>query len=130
MFLGAVACDGIRMDPSSKWSTLAAAGKTVVSSALISRVARNINRPLYDAPVGFKWFVVGRLAGTLGFAGEKSVGDRHAKAATRETRTTAIALFATPWREDRASDRPRPSGPIEAFLCSAAHRTTPRMRRN
>jgi phosphoglucomutase len=56
------------------WSKDAAIGKTVVSSSLIDRVAKHLGRRLYEVPVGFKWFVDGLLAGTLGFGGEESAG--------------------------------------------------------
>jgi len=57
-----------------EWSADAAIGKTVVSSSLIDRVAASLGRRLYEVPVGFKWFVDGLLAGTLGFGGEESAG--------------------------------------------------------
>ncbi|MBV8518675.1 MAG: alpha-D-glucose phosphate-specific phosphoglucomutase [Acidobacteria bacterium] len=57
-----------------QWSAEAAVGKTVVSSSLIDRVAAQLGRRLYEVPVGFKWFVDGLLAGTLGFGGEESAG--------------------------------------------------------
>ena len=57
-----------------QWSNEAAIGKTVVSSSLIDRVAKHLGRRLYEVPVGFKWFVDGLLAGTLGFGGEESAG--------------------------------------------------------
>jgi phosphoglucomutase len=57
-----------------RWSTSAAVGKTLVSSALIDRVARRLGRTLREVPVGFKWFVDGLLDGTLGFGGEESAG--------------------------------------------------------
>jgi phosphoglucomutase len=57
-----------------QWSASAAIGKTVVSSSLIDRVAASLGRRLYEVPVGFKWFVDGLLAGTLGFGGEESAG--------------------------------------------------------
>jgi phosphoglucomutase len=57
-----------------QWSADAAIGKTVVSSSLIDRVAQHLGRRLYEVPVGFKWFVDGLLAGTLGFGGEESAG--------------------------------------------------------
>ncbi len=57
-----------------QWSADAAVGKTVVSSSLIDRVARHLGRRLFEVPVGFKWFVDGLLAGTLGFGGEESAG--------------------------------------------------------
>src|SRR5207245_10365174 len=56
------------------WPARAAVGKTLVSSALIDRVARKIGRTLREVPVGFKWFVDGLLDGSLGFGGEESAG--------------------------------------------------------
>jgi len=57
-----------------QWSLGAAIGKTLVSTALIDRVAARLGRPLYESPVGFKWFVDGLLDGSLGFGGEESAG--------------------------------------------------------
>jgi len=56
------------------WPRRAAVGKTVVSSSMIDRVARQLGRRLVEVPVGFKWFVEGLLDGTLGFGGEESAG--------------------------------------------------------
>jgi phosphoglucomutase len=56
------------------WPADAAVGKTVVSSSLIDRLAASIGRRLLEVPVGFKWFVAGLLAGSLGFGGEESAG--------------------------------------------------------
>ena len=60
--------------PQRQWPAKAAVGKTLVSSALIDRVARKIGRTLREVPVGFKWFVDGLLDGSLGFGGEESAG--------------------------------------------------------
>ena len=49
-------------------------GKTLVSSSIIDRVAKGLNRPMLEVPVGFKWFVDGLIDGTLGFVGEESAG--------------------------------------------------------
>ena len=57
-----------------RWNQTAAVGKTIVSSAMIDRVTARLGRGLYEAPVGFKWFVDGLLDGTLGFGGEESAG--------------------------------------------------------
>jgi phosphoglucomutase len=57
-----------------QWRADAAVGKTIVSSALIDRVAARLGRKLYEVPVGFKWFVDGLLDGSVGFAGEESAG--------------------------------------------------------
>ncbi|BDP40398.1 putative phosphoglucomutase PgmA [Deinococcus aetherius] len=56
------------------WSADAGVGKTLVSSALIDRVAAGIGRRLVEVPVGFKYFVEGLLTGSLGFGGEESAG--------------------------------------------------------
>jgi phosphoglucomutase len=56
------------------WPAGCGVGKTMVSSALIDRVAAGLNRPLVEVPVGFKWFVAGLEAATLGFGGEESAG--------------------------------------------------------
>jgi phosphoglucomutase len=56
------------------WQPGAAVGKTVVSSAMIDRVAGRLGRRLYEVPVGFKWYVAGLLDGSLGFGGEESAG--------------------------------------------------------
>jgi phosphoglucomutase len=56
------------------WSQDVAVGKTVVSSSMIDRVSARLGRRLYEVPVGFKWFVEGLLAGSLGFGGEESAG--------------------------------------------------------
>jgi phosphoglucomutase len=57
-----------------QWSAQAAVGKTVVSTAMIDRVAARLGRTLYEVPVGFKWFVDGLFDGSLGFGGEESAG--------------------------------------------------------
>lgn len=56
------------------WPESAAVGKTLVSSGMIDRVARSLDRKLYEVPVGFKWFVEGLLNGDCGFGGEESAG--------------------------------------------------------
>src|SRR5205823_2521200 len=56
------------------WNPRAAVGKTLVSSSLIDRVARELGRELREVPVGFKWFVDGLLDGSLGIGGEESAG--------------------------------------------------------
>ncbi len=56
------------------WRADAAVGKTLVSSSMIDRVARDLGRRLREVPVGFKWFVEGLVDGSLGFGGEESAG--------------------------------------------------------
>jgi phosphoglucomutase len=57
-----------------RWTDNVAVGKTLVSSSIIDRVARDIGREMYEVPVGFKWFVEGLYQGFLGFGGEESAG--------------------------------------------------------
>ncbi|MBY5959269.1 phosphoglucomutase (alpha-D-glucose-1,6-bisphosphate-dependent) [Membranicola marinus] len=57
-----------------QWSTDTMIGKTLVSSQMIDRVAKKINRKVLEVPVGFKWFVEGMYSGSLGFVGEESAG--------------------------------------------------------
>ncbi|MCB0118706.1 MAG: phosphoglucomutase (alpha-D-glucose-1,6-bisphosphate-dependent) [Anaerolineales bacterium] len=58
----------------SGWRTDAQIGKTLVSSSMIDRVAKSLNRKLNEVPVGFKWFVDGLVDGSFGFGGEESAG--------------------------------------------------------
>ena len=57
-----------------QWKRDLAVGKTLVSSSMIDRVVQGLGRPLYEVPVGFKWFVDGLLNGNLAFGGEESAG--------------------------------------------------------
>ena len=57
-----------------QWPASAAVGKTLVSSDLIDRVVRGLDRRLLEVPVGFKWFSAGLLAGSICFGGEESAG--------------------------------------------------------
>ena len=57
-----------------EWGAKTAIGKTLVSSSIIDRVAKGLNRPMLEVPVGFKWFVDGLIDGSLGFVGEESAG--------------------------------------------------------
>ncbi len=56
------------------WRKDSAIAKTIVSSAIIDRVAKKLGRRLVETPVGFKWFVDGLSDGSFGFAGEESAG--------------------------------------------------------
>ncbi|KXJ49743.1 MAG: phosphoglucomutase [Colwellia sp. Phe_37] len=56
------------------WPVSCKIGKTLVSSSLIDRVAKLIERPLSEVPVGFKWFVDGLHDSSYVFGGEESAG--------------------------------------------------------
>jgi phosphoglucomutase len=72
-----------------RWKPETAVGKTVVSSALIDRVAERLGRRLYEVPVGFKWFVSGLISGDLGFGCEESAGASY------------LRLDGGPWSTDK-----------------------------
>lgn len=72
-----------------QWRAHAAVGKTIVSSQMIDRVTEKLGRPLYEVPVGFKWFVDGLLDGSLGFGGEESAG------------ASCLRLDGTAWTTDK-----------------------------
>ncbi|WP_435282780.1 phosphoglucomutase (alpha-D-glucose-1,6-bisphosphate-dependent) [Streptomyces koelreuteriae] len=57
-----------------RWPATTGIGKTLVSSAMVDRVAADLGRELVEVPVGFKWFVDGLAGGTIGFGGEESAG--------------------------------------------------------
>lgn len=80
------------------WPASVRVGKTLVSSAMIDRVARQLGRELYEVPVGFKWFSQGLLDGSLGFGGEESAGasflDKHGDVWTTDKDGLIPALLA------------------------------------
>ncbi len=67
-------CQQYLFEHRPRWSPSAGIGKTLVSSSMIDRVAKGLDRPMLEVPVGFKWFVDGLIGGTLGFVGEESAG--------------------------------------------------------
>lgn len=56
------------------WSLEAGIGKTVVTSAMLDRIADGLQRKIYETPVGFKWFVAPLLRSVCAFGGEESAG--------------------------------------------------------
>lgn len=56
------------------WADGLRVGKTVVTSAMLDRVAKSLGRTVHEVPVGFKWFVPGLLEGSLGLGCEESAG--------------------------------------------------------
>lgn len=56
------------------WPKAKGAGKTVVTTQMLNRIAANLGRHVYEVPVGFKWYVDGLLDGSLQFCAEESAG--------------------------------------------------------
>ena len=85
-------------DHRPEWEARCGIGKTMVSSAMIDRVAKRLGRRLVEVPVGFKWFVDGLFTGVLGFAGEESAGAsmlrRDGSVWTTDKDGIALALLA------------------------------------
>ncbi len=81
------------------WPAGARVGKTVVSSSMIDRVTRGLDRDLFEVPVGFKWFVPGLLDGSVAFGGEESAGasflQRDGSAWTTDKDGIILALLAS-----------------------------------
>ncbi len=87
------------------WPATAMIGKTLVSSSIIDRVCGSVGRKVWEVPVGFKWFVEGLAAGTLGFVGEESAG------------ATLLRRDGTVWTTDK-------DGPVMGLLaCEITART-------
>jgi len=82
-----------------QWSASAVVGKTLVSSGMIDRVVKRSGRPLYEVPVGFKWFVSGLHEGSLCFGGEESAG------------ASFLRMDGTAWTTDK-------DGPIMNLLAA------------
>jgi len=81
------------------WNSTLRWGKTLVSSALIDRVAAGVGRGVLEVPVGFKYFVEGLLGGSLGFVGEESAG------------ASFLRMDGGAWTTDK-------DGPIPALLAA------------
>jgi phosphoglucomutase len=81
------------------WPKQAAVGKTLVSSGMIDRVVRDLDRRLYEVPVGFKWFAQGLFEGTVCFGGEESAG------------ATFLQRDGAPWTTDK-------DGPVMDLLAA------------
>jgi phosphoglucomutase len=62
------------LDARPGWSLTARIGKSVVTSAMLDRVAAAHGRAVVEVPVGFKWFVPGLRDGSIAFGGEESAG--------------------------------------------------------
>lgn len=99
---GVVTADGL-MNPNSylataiwhlyqtrpQWNVSSAIGKTLVTSAIVDRVAEYLGRSVYEVPVGFKWFVPTLLEGSCAFGGEESAG------------ASFLRKNGTPWSTDK-----------------------------
>ncbi len=81
------------------WKPGVVVGKTLVSSSMIDRVVKKLDRKLSEVPVGFKWFVPGLVDGSFCFGGEESAG------------ASFLRLDGTVWTTDK-------DGPIMDLLAA------------
>lgn len=102
------------------WPAGARVGKTLVTSALVDRVARELGRELVEVPVGFKWFVEGLSDGTLGFGGEESAGasflDRRGRAWSTDKDGLLLGLLAAEIKATTGRDPGERYAALEARL--------------
>jgi len=92
------------------WSARLSIGKTVVTTAMIDRVAARAGRELAEVPVGFKWFAAGLFDGSLGFGCEESAGAsflrRDGRAWATDKDGIVAALLAAEMSARSEGDRP------------------------
>lgn len=58
----------------TNWPKDCGIGKTLVTTALLNRVGKLLNRPVVEVPVGFKWFVPFLQSARCGLGCEESAG--------------------------------------------------------
>ena len=103
-----------------EWRLDAAVGKTVVSSNVIDYAAARVGKPVYEVPVGFKWFVTGLLAGSLGFAGEESAGSTFLRRNGQVWTTDKDGIVAALLAAEIAARNNRDPGDLSRELAHAA----------
>ncbi len=82
-----------------EWPSQRGIGKTLVTSAMLDRVGKDLGRPVVEVPVGFKWFVPYLLNGRCGFGCEESAG------------ASFLCFDGTPWSTDK-------DGPLMCLLAA------------
>ncbi len=91
------------------WKKESGLGKTLVTSALLNRIAADLGRKVIETPVGFKWFVPYLLDGRCAMGCEESAG------------ASFLCKDGTPWSTDK-------DGPLMCLLSAeimAAHKKSP-----
>lgn len=82
-----------------RWPEACGIGKTLVTSAMLDRVGRELSRPVVEVPVGFKWFVPYLLNGRCGMGCEESAG------------ASFLCFDGSPWSTDK-------DGPLMCLLAA------------
>lgn len=81
------------------WPAERGIGKTVVTSAMLDRVGKQLGRPVVEVPVGFKWFVPYLFNGRCGMGCEESAG------------ASFLCFDGAPWSTDK-------DGPLMCLLAA------------
>lgn len=81
------------------WPTERGIGKTVVTSEMLNRIGKELNRPVVEVPVGFKWFVPFLFDGRCGMGCEESAG------------ASFLCYNGEPWTTDK-------DGPLMCLLAA------------
>ena len=81
------------------WPKDCGIGKTLVTSAMLGRVGKELGRPVVEVPVGFKWFVPYLLNGRCGLGCEESAG------------ASFLCFDGSPWSTDK-------DGPLMCLLAA------------
>ncbi len=92
-----------------QWKKDSGIGKTVVTTSMLNRIAEALGRPIYEVPVGFKWFVDGLVSGNCGMGCEESAG------------ASFLCFDGSPWSTDK-------DGPLLCLLAAemmAVHGKSP-----
>lgn len=81
------------------WPRQCGIGKTLVTSAMLDRVAAELDRPIVEVPVGFKWFVPYLFSKRCGMGCEESAG------------ASFLCFDGSPWSTDK-------DGPLMCLLAA------------
>lgn len=81
------------------WPVERGIGKTVVTSEMLNRIGKDLNRPVVEVPVGFKWFVPFLFDGRCGLGCEESAG------------ASFLCFDGKPWTTDK-------DGPLMCLLAA------------
>lgn len=82
-----------------KWPTECGIGKTIVTSSMLDRIGKEVNRPVVEVPVGFKWFVPFLFNKKCGLGCEESAG------------ASFLCFNGSPWSTDK-------DGPLMCLLAA------------
>jgi phosphoglucomutase len=82
-----------------RWPTDCGIGKTLVTSAMLDRVGKDLGRNVVEVPVGFKWFVPYLHNAHCGFGCEESAG------------ASFLCFDGSPWSTDK-------DGPLMCLLAA------------